>query len=310
MSTELTNTKNPFNRDAAESNGKAVTAMMTTKSASEMQAAVFMAKQFPRDQVAATDRILIACQRESLAAKACYCYARGGTDISGASIRLAEAIATNWGNLDCGIVELDRNEQESTVLAYAWDLETNYRCTKTFTVPHVRDTKGGGKKLTDSRDIYEHIANNGARRLRACILGVVPGDVVDAAVEQCNKTLTQKADTSPETLKKLVTKFAEFGVTKEAIEKRIQRKIESIRPAQLVGLRSIYNSLKDGMSEPADWFEMDTATSGKSASDKLGEVLKRNKSKETEATGAEPEGNGKTNGMPGVNNNGDDPLEH
>ncbi len=75
---------------------------------------------------------------------------------------------------------------QSTVEAFAWDVEeANTRQTKVFQVRHWRHTKQGGYKLTDPRDIYELVANNGARRLRACILGVIPGDVIDAAVA-CN----------------------------------------------------------------------------------------------------------------------------
>lgn len=246
---------NPFSGSVPDTKGKAVAGALQTRAASETQAAVFMAKQFPRNQADAFERVVIACERESLAVKAVYCYQRGGTDITGPSIRLAEALAAAWGNIDCGIVEVDRNDDESTIQAYAWDLETNFRSVKTFTVPHVRDTKHGSKKLTDGRDIYEHVANNGARRLRSCILAVIPGDVVDAAVDQCNKTLEAKADTSPENLKKLCDAFAKIGVSKEMIEGRIQRKIDAMRPAQLVNLRNIFNSIKDGMSEPADWFE-------------------------------------------------------
>jgi hypothetical protein len=44
-------------------------------------------------------------------------------------------------------------------------------------------------------------------------------------------------------------------VTKEQIEKRIQRRIDAIQPAQVVTLRKIYASLRDGMSVAADWFE-------------------------------------------------------
>lgn len=234
--------------------GKAVAGAMQTKAAMEIQAAVFIAKQFPRNQVESFDRVLIACERESLAEKAIYCYQRGGSDITGPSIRLAEAIAVSWGNIDCGIVEVDRDDEESTIMAYAWDLETNSRSVKTFTVPHQRHTKRGVTKLTDSRDIYEHVANNGARRLRSCILAIIPGDLVEAAVEQCNKTLVAKADVSPENIKKLVDAFSKFGVTKEMIESRIQRKIDAIRPAQIVNLRNVFNSIRDGMSEPSDWF--------------------------------------------------------
>ncbi|MCL2119139.1 MAG: hypothetical protein FWH27_12010 [Planctomycetaceae bacterium] len=64
MSTELV-TQNPFGTSVAEPRG-AMSGVAQTKAASEMQAAVFMAKQFPRNQVEAAERILIACQRESL----------------------------------------------------------------------------------------------------------------------------------------------------------------------------------------------------------------------------------------------------
>jgi DNA-binding FadR family transcriptional regulator len=225
----------------------------------EVQSAIILAKRFPRNQIEAMDRILVACQRPTLAEQALYSYSRGGSDITGPSIRLAEAIAQSWGNLQFGIRELSQANGESTVEAYAWDVETNTRQVKIFQVPHVRFTKSNGRKtLEDPRDIYEAIANQGARRLRACILGIIPGDVVEAAVSQSEQTLKAKADTSPEALKKLVDAFESYKVSKEQIEKKIQRHLDAITPAQIVSLRKIYNSLKDGMSGPADWFEVDT----------------------------------------------------
>jgi hypothetical protein len=221
----------------------------------EVQGAIVLAKRFPRNQVESLDRIQIACQRPGLAEQALYTYSRGGTEITGPSIRLAEAIAQNWGNVQFGIKELEQRNGESTVEAFCWDMETNVRQVKTFQVKHERYTKKGSYKLEDPRDIYEMTANQGARRLRACILGIIPGDVVDAAVSQCEQTLKSKADTSPEALKKMVDLFASYHVTKEQIEKRIQRRLDTITPAQLIQLRKIYNSLKDGMSGVADWFE-------------------------------------------------------
>jgi len=224
---------------------------------SEVQGAIILAKRFPRNQIEAMDRIQTACQRPGLAEQAVYEYARGGSAISGPSIRLAEAIAQNWGNIQFGIKELEQRNGESTVEAFCWDMETNTREVKTFQVKHERYTKAAGrKKLEDPRDIYEQTANQGARRLRACILGIIPGDVIDAAVSQCEETLKAKADTSPESLKKLLDAFAGFKVTKEQIEKRIQRHLDAITPAQIVALKKIYLSLKDGMSGAADWFEV------------------------------------------------------
>ena len=254
---------NPFEIDATSagavtvrpSTNNALVDVETQRAISEVQGAIVLAKKFPRNQKEACDRILNACQRVSLAKDAVYTYSRGGTSVSGPSIRLAEAIAQNWGNLQFGIVEMEQRTGESTVKAYAWDVETNTKQEKVFQVPHVRHTKQGAKQLNDPRDIYELVANQGARRLRACILSVIPGDVIDAAVDECDKTLKTKIDVTPEAVHKLVEAFAAFGVSKAQIEARIQRRIEAIEPGQVVQMRKIYTSLKDNMSTPEDWFD-------------------------------------------------------
>lgn len=225
----------------------------------EVQAAMVIAKKFPRDPIVAMDRILQACARPTLAEAAFYQYSRGGSDISGASIRLLEELCRGWGNIVCGVTELARHDGSSECLSYAWDLETNFRDEKRFTVKHWRDTRQGGYKIKDERDIYELIANMGARRKRACMEAVVPGDVLEAAKKQCEVTLKTKAEVTPERLQSLLDKFAEYQVTKEMIEKRIQRRVDAMTPALMVQLGRIYNSLKDGMSIAGDWFEVTPA---------------------------------------------------
>ena len=117
------------------------TEMMISRQAQEVQGAMVIAKRFPRDEVESFNRIMQSCKRKSLAESAMYEYPRGGTKVSGPSIRLAEAMAQNWGNIDFGITELEQKNGESQVMAYAWDLETNTRQVKIFSVPHVRGTK-------------------------------------------------------------------------------------------------------------------------------------------------------------------------
>lgn len=254
---------NPFGSSAiAERQSEAMVAVEQTRAIAETQAAMAIAKRFPRDPVAAMDRILNACTRPTLAEQALYTYARGGTEITGPSIRLAEGLAQNWGNLQFGIRELEQRAGESTVETFCWDVETNTKQVKTFQVKHERHTKKGSYALTDPRDIYELTANQGARRLRACILGIIPGDVVEAAVKQCEVTLNTKAEVTPDRLKSLLEKFAEFKITQAQIEARIQRHLDAMAPAQMVGLGKIYNSMKDGMSTAAEWFEVAPPAAG------------------------------------------------
>lgn len=239
---------------------QATAASDQARAVAEVQAALMIARKNPRDPVKAMDRILNNCTRPTLANAATYAYSRGGTDITGPTIRLAEAIAQGWGNIQYGIREISQSGSVSTVAAYAWDVETNTRREVVFQVAHKRDAKKGSKILTDSRDIYELIANQGARRLRACILSVIPGDVVEAALDQCAVTQKAHVDMTPEGIQKLVEGFARFGVSKSQLEKRIQRRLDAIQPAQVINLRNIWKSLRDGMSVPGDWFEPEAAT--------------------------------------------------
>lgn len=239
------------------------TDMMIARQAQEVQVAMLAAKRFPRDELAAMDRIKKAAQRTSLAEVAMYTYPRGGQQVSGPSIRLAEAIAQNWGNMESGVIELERREGASEMMAYAWDLETNTRNTKTFTVRHKRDTKQGSKDLTDERDIYEIGANQGARRVRSCILAVVPGDVVEMATNEARKTLADK-DSRPvnEILKDLLKAFKALDVTKDMIEKYVDKPVADLLKEDLVDLRGIYKAISDGQSKKEDYFGKQDPTAG------------------------------------------------
>jgi hypothetical protein len=227
-----------------------------SRAVAEVQAAYVIAKKFPRNQSECYSNIISACKRPFLAEQAMYAYPRGGSMVTGPSIRLAESMAQSWGNIDCGIREVSQSNGMSVAEAYAIDLQTNTKVSKIFHVPHYRDTKKGKVKLTDSRDIYEMVANQGARRLRACILGVLPGDVVEAAVEQCKKTLESSDVPISDQIKKMIVAFDEFGVKVEHLEKRLGHKMESTIAAEIVSLKGIYKSIKDGMADRTAFFDI------------------------------------------------------
>ena len=227
-----------------------------TRAMSEVRGMMILAKQFPRDEVLAHTKVMQACQRHDFAEKATYSYPRSGGTISGPSIRLAEEIARCWGNIDFGIKELSQKDGESEMMAYAWDLETNTRSSQNFTVKHVRDTNGSVRKLTTQRDIYENNANNAGRRLRSRILAIIPPDLVNAAVEECKRTLAGKNDVPLiDRAKNMVMAFSKVGVKKSLIEKRLGHSIEDITSEELVEYKGILNSIKDGATGISSWFD-------------------------------------------------------
>jgi hypothetical protein len=255
-----TQTDNPFAVAAAQR--PAALDATVSRAAQEIQAAMVIARKFPRDQIAAYDKIMLACRRKGLAEEAAYAYRKGGTLATGPTIRLLEVILQNWGNSQSGIVELERRTGESTVMSFAWDLETNYYDSKTFSVPHQIELKSGAKKIiTDDREIYEHVANYGARRKRACMEAVVPRDVIDDALAECEKTLRGAGNSEPiiDRLRKMIGSFSEFGVTQAMIEKRLGHKLDATIEQEVILLGKIFKSIRDGMGKREDYFDFETS---------------------------------------------------
>ena len=219
-----------------------------------VQGQILIAKRFPRDVDLSLQKIERACSRTRLASLAIYQYQRGGTDITGPSIRLAEAVASAWGNVKYGFDVMESSTLSNKVRAYAYDMESNVQAERIFSVSNMRFTRAGQHQMTDPRDIYENIANNASRRIRACILEIIPADVIEYAMECCDKTIRQNIKITPESLDKLCAAFAEYGVTKIQIEAKIQRNLSSIGTAQYIQLRNIYTSLKDGIAKSEDFF--------------------------------------------------------
>jgi hypothetical protein len=221
----------------------------------EIRAKILIAKSCPRRAVEYMEAIRDACSRPALAAKAIFSYPKGGATVIGPSIRLAEELARTLGNIEYGIRELSQDNGRSEMQAFCWDLERNVISTHTFIVKHEIGTKQGPKKLTDTRDVYEIGANMAARRMRARILAIIPPDIVEYALNECRRTLAGEVRINfAEHLQAVIDAFRSLGVSRQHIEARCKKKIEALLPEEIVELRGIYNSIKDGTSKTVDYF--------------------------------------------------------
>lgn len=228
-----------------------------TRELSEIKGKMYLARQFPRDPDWCKQNMLAECQRPELAQAAQYEYPKGDTVVKGPSIRLVEVLARHWGNLDFGVNEIEAQDGSTLIKAFAWDLESNVYDEKTFNVKHERSTKFGTKKLTDERDIYEMVANKGARRKRACLLSVLPGWYVDAAIDACEATLKAsltQGKSMEEVRAAIVSAFAEFGITPEQITEKTGRDVDKLTDNDVVKLRHLYSAINDGFVKAADAF--------------------------------------------------------
>lgn len=202
------------------------TAVEQSRAVAEVQAAIVVAQQCPRNISAAIAEMRQVCTQPFLAERAFYRFPRAGGAVTGPSVHLARALASCWGNVDYGLVEMRRDDSygESEMKAYAWDVEKNTRTSSTFIVPHKRDQKGGPKQLTDMRDIYENNANNGARRVREAIFAILPPWFVEEAKELCAQTLRDGGGKSlPQRVADAIRAFEGIGVTADRIETKFGR---------------------------------------------------------------------------------------
>jgi hypothetical protein len=225
------------------------TAIEQSRAIAEVQAAVLVAMNYPRDQQAAIRAMRDTCSNPRLAAAAFFAFPRGEERVSGPSVHLARELARIWGNISHGVAEMVRDDEhgQSEMQAYAWDLETNTRVATTFIVPHKRDTRLGVKDLVDMRDIYENNANNGARRVRECIFAVLPRWYSDEAQELCAKT-NEHGGGRPlqQRIAAAIEAYATLGVSEEQLVERLGRVTSRWTGQDLAQLQTLHSSLQRG----------------------------------------------------------------
>ena len=233
------------------------TAVEQSRAVAEVQAAIVVAQQCPRNIAAAIAEMRQSCQQPYLAERAFYRFPRSSQTVSGASVHLARELARCWGNVQYGLAELRRDDEygESEMQAYAWDVEKNTRNSSTFIVPHKRDQKGGPKQLTDMRDIYENNANNGARRVREAIFAILPPWFVEEAKELCTRTLRDGGG-KPLNLRiaDAVKAFEGIGITADRIEAKLSRPSSKWTDHDVAQLLVSFRSIQQGEITAEDEF--------------------------------------------------------
>lgn len=223
----------------------------------EVDQQITTAHAFPRSVTKAVKNILtLATLDEQAAGECAYALPRAGKPIKGPSVRLAEIVASQWGNCRVGarVVHVDRIEKYVEAEGVFHDLETN-----TATTARVRrrlSTKTG--KLFDDDMII--VTGNAACAIakRNAILGGVPraawGKGYEAAISVLAgdvKTLTERRD-------RALKAFAVFGVTPEQVFAALEvGGIDDVTLEHMPTLVAMHSSLKSGEATVEEMFPKD-----------------------------------------------------
>jgi hypothetical protein len=249
----------------ARTSHETTTAHSAALAKAEVEARFAVAVHRPRDMDEARHRLLLDCKRPHFAAVARYSKPVGGKPIEGPSIRFAEAALRALGNVEVSSPVVYEDEEKRIVRVTVCDLESNltHRTDITIAKTVERRKLGNGQKPISTRTntygetVYIVAATDDelavkqaalvSKALRTLALRIVPGDLVDEAMDVVIDT-QRKGDTAdPEAArKKLVDAFAAIGVSPMSLKEYLSHEISACSPAELTHLRAIYAAIKDG----------------------------------------------------------------
>lgn len=214
----------------------------------EVDVQITTAKRYPRSvQKFRQDAMSMATIDQEIAASCFYKLSRGkGEDrkiIEGPSVRLAEIVASAWGNMRFGARVVDINDKFVVAQGVAHDLETNV--SNTIEVSR-RITDKYGKRYSDDMVV---VTSNAACAiaLRNAIFKTVPFSYAKQIYEQAKRTAVGDAKTLIERRSAMIDQFAKMSVTKEQVLFVLEKKsVEDIGLTEIETMIGIYNAIKDG----------------------------------------------------------------
>jgi hypothetical protein len=211
------------------------------KAAVDVQVAT--AKAYPRDRQKAMQAIVAEAMMdsESMVYTLRYRDRESGETkvVKGPSIRLAEIIMQNWGNLRVWATVIESRPEYIRARGSAWDVQTNAWGNEEVIVPTL---DRHGKPLHDRlRIIYQQVAISKA--LRNAILRVIPRSVVNTVMQ----AIERQQPVTPKAIAGIRDWLRRVGVS-EATACRVvgAQSLDNLTPAQLSTLRGIYAAIRDG----------------------------------------------------------------
>ena len=234
-----------------------------SEATAHIQAGFAMAVARPRDEDIAFEKFMKSCKRPKFAEDAAYRFTRGKgekqVDIIGPSVRFAREFARCWLHVQSGIVILRDDDKFRTIEGWAWDLGTNRRVAYEahFEEAHFEKVvkRASGYITADERNLRELTNRHGAICVRNALLEMFPDDMIDEAMEQCERSRKQKATVDIETSRANTIKaFAGLDVTEEQLGDYLGNPMSEALPDQIVALREVFVSIRDGNSSVAEYF--------------------------------------------------------
>lgn len=230
--------------DEEETGVQAVETATAAITRSEIDAQLTAAHRFPRSVTKfMTGARKLATYDRAIAESCIYSLPRGGKMIAGPSVRLAEIVASSYGNLHYGSRIVDTDDTNITAQGVAWDLEKNLRVTVEI---KRRITDKYGKRFNEDMII---MTGNAAASiaLRNAIFRVVPRAYVDIIYREAQKLAIGDAKSFSSRRDEFMARLAKSGVSQERVLNRLNKAgVSDIEPEDLELLMGLGNAIREG----------------------------------------------------------------
>ena len=211
---------------------------------SDVDIQIATAHRYPRSITRFKQSALaMATSDEDTAASCFYKLSRGGKEIEGPGVRLAEIVGSAWNNLRYGSRIVGEDDKWVVAQGMAHDLETNVAMTIEV---RRRITDKYGKRYSD--DMIAVTANAAcAIALRNAIFKVVPKTFVDSIYESAKKVAIGDATTLASRRQKALEYFQKMGIALDRILAVLGKVgLEDIDLKDLETLTGLKTAIKDG----------------------------------------------------------------
>ena len=150
-----------------------------------------------------------------------------------------------------------------------------------------------------------------SKHIRNGVLRLLPGDLLEEAIEQVVTTLRDADAKDPAAArKKIVDAFFAEGVGPDQLVKYLGHTLDSITEAELIELRTVYSALKEGEARWSELLEAKLGEGAASGSGKGTSALKERLAKKVDAKAPEPPPAESFEQMPEALQPSEEDLEH
>lgn len=238
-----------------------------------IQAGYIMAYQAPRNIDEARVRILKFCESPEFAETVEYSKPIGNTKIKGLSIRFAEVALSTFRNILTEAQLLYEDDNIKRIRISALDLEGNTQFSRDISIKKTverKSIKGREDDLISQRQnsynqtVYlvratedEVMTKESAyvsKFIRTEGLRLLPADIKNEAIAKSRETLSKRDQADPAAAKKrILDAFSRLNIWPKDLEKYIGHSTDTISPAEIAELRTIYSAIDSGEATWSDY---------------------------------------------------------